>query len=67
MIALRSHLLVLLATCSGIVGMGIVFNAVQYGSLTLLAQGMPLFMVGLWWAGHELGRSIDASKARKYR
>jgi hypothetical protein len=62
--ALRGHLLVLLATISGIVGTGLVFSGIMHGSMIGISQGMPLVMIGLWWAGRELGRSMLASRTR---
>jgi hypothetical protein len=62
--ALASYLSVTLAVVAGIVGMGICFNAVLAGNLHELSLGMPLLLIGLWWAGHELGRSMIASRRR---
>jgi hypothetical protein len=65
--ALRGHLLVLLATAVGILGMGLVFDAVMTAKLAEAVQGTPLLFLGLWWAGRDLGRSMLAARARKLR
>jgi hypothetical protein len=57
--------LTLLATVGGIIGMGIVFQGTMAGSLQQVCQGAPLLLIGLWWAGRELGRSMSLSKARR--
>lgn len=62
---IRRHTLVLLATVSGIVGMGIVFRAVMDGSVVGVSRGAPFLLIGLWWVGRELGRSIIASRNRR--
>jgi hypothetical protein len=63
--ALRGHLLVLLATLSGIVGMGVVFTGATAGRMGELALGLPLLCLGLWWSGIQLGRSRTAVRARR--
>lgn len=63
--ALRGHTLVLLATASGIVGMGMVFRAVMDGSAVGVSRGVPFLLVGVWWAGQELGRSVVTSRRRR--
>jgi hypothetical protein len=63
--AVRSHLLVLLATLCGIVGMGMVFTGMTDGNLEALVLGLPLLCVGLWWSGMQLGRSQRARRARR--
>ncbi len=65
--AIRNHALLLLAVLAGIVGMGMVFDAAMGGSVPELTVGMPVLMIGLWWSGHELGRSTFASRAKKAR
>ena len=65
--AVRGHFLVLAATVAGIVGFGLIYDAFRYDSMAYATSGIPLLMVGLWWAGRELGRSSMASKARKAR
>jgi hypothetical protein len=62
---LRGHLLVLTATLAGIIGMGLTYDAATHGSMIELSQGVPLLMIGLWWTGRELGRSMLASKAKQ--
>jgi len=62
--SIRGHALALLATCSGIVGMGIVFNGVADGSMRELSVGVPLLFMGLWWSGQVLARSILVSRAK---
>ncbi|MGI8825051.1 MAG: hypothetical protein ACR2JC_05285 [Chloroflexota bacterium] len=59
------HALVVLTSLVGIAGMGMVFDAVRNASLLELSQGTPLLLIGLWWSGRELGRSMLASKARR--
>lgn len=62
---LRGHILVLAATVSGIGGMGMVFDGAMHGSLIGISRGMPLLLMGLWWAGRELGRSMMATGSRR--
>jgi hypothetical protein len=62
---MRGHAFVLLATLSGIVGMGMVFSGAMHVSVTEVCRGIPLLMVGLWWAGRELGRSMCYSRNRR--
>jgi len=62
--ALASYISVTLAIAAGIVGMGLCFNAVLAGDLHELTLGVPPLLIGLWWAGHELGRSMIASRMR---
>jgi hypothetical protein len=64
---IRGHSLTLLSILSGIVGMGIVFNGAMHGSFVEISQGVPFLLMGLWWSGRELGRSIDASRRRRVR
>lgn len=65
--AIRSHALVLVSSLAGIVGMGVVFGGAMHGNFHTVMQGAPLLLLGLWWAGHELGRSMMASRARRSR
>lgn len=65
--ALRAHALVVIATCAGIVGMGTVFTGVMQGNLHIVLQGMAPLLLGLWWAGHELGRSMLLVRGRRSR
>jgi hypothetical protein len=62
--AMRGHALVLISTLAGIVGMGIVFGGAMHGNLHTMMQGAPFLLLGLWWAGRELGRSMILSRAR---
>ena len=62
---LRGHILVLAATVSGIAGMGMVFDGAMHGSLVGISRGMPFLLIGLWWAGRELGRSMIATGSRR--
>jgi hypothetical protein len=62
--AFASYLTVALAVAAGIIGMGITYNAVMAGNLHELSLGIPPLLVGLWWAGHELGRSMISSRMR---
>ncbi len=61
----RGHALVVLATISGIVGMGVVFDGAMHGSVVGISRGVPFLLMGLWWAGRELGRSMIASRNRR--
>ncbi len=61
----RGHLLVLLAIVSGIAGMGMVFDATMHGSLVGVTRGIPFLLIGLWWAGRALGRSMIESRHRR--
>jgi hypothetical protein len=65
--AIRGHALVLAATIAGIIGCGLICDALRYHSMAYATTGIPLLMVGLWWAGRELGRSNMASRSRKLR
>jgi Na+/proline symporter len=65
--ALRGHALVLISTLAGIVGMGIMFGGAMHGNLQTMMQGAPFLLLGLWWAGRELGRSMILSRARSAR
>lgn len=60
--ALR-HSLVLIACLAGVIGMGMVFQGLMQGSVAELTRGIPLFLLGAWWAGRELGRSMLVSRA----
>ena len=62
---LYGHVLVLLATLCGVVGMGITYTGVTDGSLGDLTLGLPLLLLGLWWSGIQLGRSQAAGRARR--
>lgn len=63
----RGHALVAIAIAMGIVGMGMVFDGAMDASLREMSRGVPLLLIGLWWAGHELGRSMRASRRRRER
>jgi len=63
--AIRHHALVLISTVAGIAGMGIVFGGAMQGNLHTMAQGAPLLLLGLWWSGRGLGRSMLAGRARR--
>lgn len=65
--AIRGHVLVLISMLAGIVGMGIVFGGAMHGNVQTMMQGAPFLLLGLWWAGHELGRSMMLSRARSAR
>lgn len=58
---IRGHLLTLTACVLGIAGIGMMFQGVMDGSLHTFSRGVPLLLLGLWWASRELGRSIAAS------
>jgi hypothetical protein len=64
---IRGHILVLGSTLAGIAGMGIVFGGAMHDDLHTMLQGTPLLLLGLWWAGHELGRSMMTGCARRSR
>lgn len=64
--AVRGYMLVLLATLAGIVGMGMVFDGAMHGSGVGVSRGLPVLLIGLWWAGHELGRSMIASRRKHF-
>ena len=61
--ALRGHVLVIVSTLAGIVGMGIMFGGAMHGNLHAMLQGAPFLLLGLWWSGRELGRSMMYSHA----
>jgi hypothetical protein len=65
--SLHGHVLVLIATLAGIVGMGIMFGGAMHGNLHTMLQGAPLLLLGLWWAGRELGRSMLLSRVHNAR
>jgi hypothetical protein len=65
--AIRGHALVLISTLAGIVGMGVIFGGAMDGNLHTMMQGAPLLLLGLWWAGRELGRSMMLSRASSSR
>jgi len=58
------HALLLAACVAGIVGMGMVFNGVMHGSLTEMSRGLAPLLIGGYWAGHQLGRSLLRSNGR---
>ncbi len=60
--AIRGHALVLISTLAGIIGMGIMFGGAMHGNLHAMIQGAPFLLLGLWWAGRELGRSMLLSR-----
>lgn len=62
-----AHTLVLLAALSGVVGMGIVFRGAMDGNLIAVSRGLPFLLMGLWWAGRQLSRSMVASEDRRRR
>ncbi|GAC1443843.1 MAG: hypothetical protein NVSMB52_02640 [Chloroflexota bacterium] len=58
------HTLVFLAVILGIVGMGLVFNALTTGNIRGLSVGVPTLLIGLWWAGRGLGLSMLVRRSR---
>ena len=62
--SLGRHALVLAAVITGIAGMSLLFSGAMHGDLREVSRGVPLLVIGLWWAGRELARSIQASRAR---
>jgi len=65
--ALGSYLSVALATVAGIIGMGLLFTAATRGPLSLVFAGLPLLLIGLYWSGQALGRSLLLAEARQRR
>lgn len=65
--ALRHHLLILTATISGVAGTGVVFSGAMDANLRVVEQGTPFLLIGLWWAGRELGASIALARSRNGR
>jgi hypothetical protein len=65
--SIRGHALVLISTLAGIVGMGVVFGGAMHGNLSTMMQGAPFLLLGLWWAGRELGRSMMLSRVPSSR
>lgn len=63
--AVLAHFLIVAAVASGIVGMEIVFSGVMHGSVSDVSRGVPLLLIGLWWSGRELGRSMRMSRIRR--
>ena len=62
---LLAHLLVLIASLAGIVGMSLVFQGVMDGDPAQLGRGAPLLLAGLWWSGRQLARSMQANRMRR--
>lgn len=62
---MQRHALVLAATLSGIVGMGMMFDAAVRWDVHGMSRAAPLLLLGLWWAGRELGRSMIAARSRR--
>ena len=60
-----AHALVLIATGAGILGMGIAFDGAMHGSLVEVSRGLLFLVLGLWWAGRALGRSMLAARRSK--
>jgi len=58
------HTLVILASLAGIMGMGTVFSGATHGSIQEMSRGIPFLLIGMWWAGQELGRSLLAARNR---
>jgi hypothetical protein len=42
-------------------------TGIAAGSVRMTSQGVPFLLIGLWWVGRELGRSITAGRIRKSR
>jgi predicted tellurium resistance membrane protein TerC len=62
---LRGHILTLAACVLGVIGTGMVFGGAMHGDLHAISKGVPFLLVGLWWAGLELARSIDLHRLEK--
>ena len=61
----RHHGLVIAAVSAGIAGMGMAFTGAMDANWREVSRGIPLLLIGLWWAGRELGRSIESSRSRQ--
>jgi hypothetical protein len=57
-----SYLGVTLTIIAGIIGMGLVFTAVTSGPWPLALTGLPLLLIGLYWAGGALARGMLLSR-----
>jgi hypothetical protein len=64
---LGRHVALLVASLAGVVGIGIIFQGAMDGNLAELSRGVPLFLVGTWWAARELGRSMTVARATRCR
>lgn len=62
---LLRHALVIVSVAAGILGMGVLFDGALAGDVRSICVGLIVLLMGLWWSGHELGRSMMASRARK--
>lgn len=62
---LRGHALVVVAVAAGIVGMGMVFSGAMDINIPEASRGVPLLLIGLWWAGRELGHNMDERRAQR--
>jgi hypothetical protein len=61
----RHHGLVIVAVSAGIAGMGVAFTGAMDANWREVSRGIPLLLIGLWWAGRELGRSMQASRTQQ--
>jgi len=59
------HFLTLAAVAAGIFGFGLVYQGIAHGQRGSLTTGIPVLLIGLWWAGKELGRSNLAARRRR--
>jgi ABC-type nickel/cobalt efflux system permease component RcnA len=55
--ALASLMAVVFAAVMGIVGTGLIYQALSVGSLMALVSGLSLALVGLYWCGRALAQS----------
>src|SRR5579872_2463822 len=62
---LIAHVTTLAATAAGVAGFGLLYQGLAGGNRTELTVGIPLLLVGLWWAGQGLGRSNLAARRRR--
>jgi hypothetical protein len=65
--SMAGHLLMTAAVAAGILGMGSVFNGAMHGSASEIYRGLPFLLLGLWWSGRDLGRSMLAGRSRSMR
>ena len=59
------HALMLAACVAGVVGIGFMFQGTMDRNLVEVSRGVPVFLLGIWWSGRELGRSMIAARQRK--
>lgn len=62
--AVGSYLSVTLACGAGIIGTGMLFTAAASGQLLPALTGLPLLLIGLFWAGRALERALWLTRAQ---